>query len=303
MRQGRAAQGLQVVTALERGDNPAAGASIRRRHDGAGGPGEVLRLQSCWSAQRIAGVGVEAGRDQDQVGVERRPPASISPSNVAPPELARRARRHGGVDDVADARSRWIAGAGPARRLVDRGEEQASGRPRRSSWVPLPWWTSKSTTATRVEARGLRARARRWRRWSRGRSPSGAPGPAWWPGGRTAQNARCASSAATRPHRRGHRAGRAPRRPQSSPARARCPDRAAGSRWPARPPPAPRRSGRRAPAARSASATSGASSGSRSRPMASASASVTAAAAPAARHARAAARGRACPDGCRGRAP
>ena len=57
------------------------------------------------------------------------------------------------------------------------------------SWVPLPWWTSKSTIRTFFQ--GVRA----WRyraataTWLKMQNPIARSRVAWCPGGRTAQNA------------------------------------------------------------------------------------------------------------------
>ena len=74
MSEGRAAQSLKVVTALERGDNLAAASMARDLQNRTGRPGEIIGLQRL-VGQRIATVGVEPGGDQDQVrreSVERR---------------------------------------------------------------------------------------------------------------------------------------------------------------------------------------------------------------------------------------
>ncbi len=68
--------------------------------------------------------------------------------------------------------------------------------PSNAAWVPLPWWTSKSTTATFDSPAA-------WAAWAaiatleKMQKPMGRPGSAWWPGGRTAQKARSAWPAAT----------------------------------------------------------------------------------------------------------
>ncbi len=128
MRQGRLAERLQVVTALKGRHNLAAAACARDLADRPGGPGEVVRFQQ-QRGERVAGVGVETGGDQDQLrgevlqrphqGLERRPPG-----------LARRAGGGGGVDHVAVAAGG--AGARPVGELLDRGEEQARIGPHHS---------------------------------------------------------------------------------------------------------------------------------------------------------------------------
>ena len=57
---------FEVVTALERGHNLAGTCAAGDLKHGAGGPGEVVRFKRLMG-QRITAVGVESGRDQDQV--------------------------------------------------------------------------------------------------------------------------------------------------------------------------------------------------------------------------------------------
>ena len=64
----------------------------------------------------------------------------------------RRRRRQRRVDDVARRRAPRGAGAGVERQLVDRGDRTRVGSCSKIAWVPLPWWTSKSTIATRSSA-------------------------------------------------------------------------------------------------------------------------------------------------------
>ncbi len=57
------------------------------------------------------------------------------------------------------------------------------------SSLPLPWWTSKSTSATRSSPWWLSAWRMPTATLSKKQKPIGASCVAWWPGGRTAQNA------------------------------------------------------------------------------------------------------------------
>ena len=66
--------------------------------------------------------------------------------------------------------------------------------------VPLPWWTSKSTTATRARPCLSQACAAATAIELNRQKPIATEPVAWWPGGRTAQNARC-GCAARAPHR------------------------------------------------------------------------------------------------------
>ena len=68
--------------------------------------------------------------------------------------------------------------------------------PLNAAWVPLPWWMSKSTTATLPRPAAWAARAAT-ATLEKMQKPMGRPGSAWWPGGRTAQKARAVSPAAT----------------------------------------------------------------------------------------------------------
>ena len=75
--------------------------------------------------QRIAPVGVEAGRDQDQVRPERFQRRHQSAGEGRAPVFSRRMGNDRGVDDVADAGFGRRARAGIERHLVDGGQEQA----------------------------------------------------------------------------------------------------------------------------------------------------------------------------------
>ena len=68
-------------------------------------------------------MGVEAGRDEDEIGREG-VQARHEALEGGPPGLPRRAGRHGGVGDVADPSLARIAGARIGGALVDRGEEE-----------------------------------------------------------------------------------------------------------------------------------------------------------------------------------
>src|SRR5690606_35060992 len=73
VRQRRTAQRLQVVSALERGDNPTLRMGPCDLDDGPGRPTEILFgevLAAVGAAQWVAFVGVEAGRDENQFRVE-----------------------------------------------------------------------------------------------------------------------------------------------------------------------------------------------------------------------------------------
>ena len=62
-----ARQAFQVISALKQGDDAAAASPPRDFHQAPGYPG-VVRLDEIDGAQRVAAVGVEACRDEDQIG-------------------------------------------------------------------------------------------------------------------------------------------------------------------------------------------------------------------------------------------
>ena len=70
VRTGAGGQRLQVVATFQCGDQPPAGVRMRQVDQALGDPGIVLGLQ-LQIGQRIALVGVEAGRDQHQLRLER----------------------------------------------------------------------------------------------------------------------------------------------------------------------------------------------------------------------------------------
>ncbi len=72
------------------------------------------------------------------------------------------------------------------------------GSPWKMSSVPFPWWTSKSTTATRDRPCAARACAAPTATLLKRQKPMARLRSAWWPGGRTAQNAVAHSPRMTR---------------------------------------------------------------------------------------------------------
>ena len=100
VRHDAARQGRRVIAALEDGDDAALAVAVGEPAQLARHPGEVV-LDQRHAGQRVVGVGVEAGRDQDQL----RPPAVDRRQHVAldhpPPRLAAGAGRQRPVEDVA----------------------------------------------------------------------------------------------------------------------------------------------------------------------------------------------------------
>ena len=66
----RARQGVEVVAAFQHRDNTAAAAPLGDFHQAPRYPG-IVSLDQIEIAERIAVVGVEAGRDDDNIGRER----------------------------------------------------------------------------------------------------------------------------------------------------------------------------------------------------------------------------------------
>ena len=137
---------------------------------------ERLGLQQA-VRERVAGVRVEAARDQDQLGLERPRRRHDDTVEQLHPQLRPGAGRHGQVDRVALARAaarRPRADPCPGTAATGACEANSTSlRVRKISAVPLPWWTSQSSTNTRCEPELRRARSRPPRRRCRTRrSPS-----------------------------------------------------------------------------------------------------------------------------------
>ena len=192
-----------------------------------GEPGVVVGVQ-LQLRQRIEPVRVEAGGDQHQLraeSVERRQQAFAPRRAECGAARARRQRR---VDDVADAalvrRSPVSGYSGNWCEL----RYSTRGSASKMACVPLPWCTSKSTIATRSSPCASSACAAATAMLLNRQKPIATCRVAWWPGGRTAQNAR-ARSPRRAMHRidRGHaRRRRRAARLRPSPATARCRGRA-----------------------------------------------------------------------------
>src|SRR5262245_48781186 len=107
---GRACQGLEIVTAFERRDELAAAMLLCRLHELLRHPGEI-GLEHPEICQRVPEMGVEAGRDEKEVGgegIERGEDARLVGRAEIVAVVAGLERR---VEDIADARLIACAGA------------------------------------------------------------------------------------------------------------------------------------------------------------------------------------------------
>ena len=119
---GRFCQTLQVVAALEDADDPASAVLLGEFHQFERSPGEVARLEAQF-AERVAIMGVEAGRDEDEVGGEcvdgwEHP---LGEGGAIGGTVG--AGRQRNVENVACAGFGGCAGAGVERPLVSGGVE------------------------------------------------------------------------------------------------------------------------------------------------------------------------------------
>ena len=148
---GRAAicKRAQIIAAFKGGNQPASTGYFGDLQKPRGGPGIVVLMEPQRS-QRVGLMGVEASRNKDKLG-HKSGQGRQNPVVHGGAELGRSGHgRQRGVNDIcrrSRARSRC--------RSLDRvasGEsnrKNSDGSFQNIAWVPLPWWTSKSTTATR----------------------------------------------------------------------------------------------------------------------------------------------------------
>lgn len=119
---GAGRQALEVVAALQGGDDAAAATPARDLQHAAGHGGEMLRLQVL-AGQGVAAVRVEAGGDQDELrleGVERGEEPGLERAH---PDGGRSVGGDGDVEDVAHPAFGRGARAGVERPLMDGAEE------------------------------------------------------------------------------------------------------------------------------------------------------------------------------------
>ena len=127
---------------------------------------------------------VEARRDEHELRLEPLQRRTRRRGRTRAGTRRRRSRR-------TSARSRSCRAARPARRCRDRtatGAARRTGRcrrPRTIACVPLPWWTSKSTIATRSSPSSRCAARAAMATLLKMQKPIARPGIAWCPGGRT----------------------------------------------------------------------------------------------------------------------
>ena len=155
-----------------------AGPSVRQRRASSRKPSRG----DAHVGERVVHVRVEARRDEHELGLEARNRGLDRVlegvrGTRSSPQPAR-----SGTFTVVSACSSGPPRAGIERPLVQRHEEDAVVAPRRSPAVPLPWWTSQSTIATRSSPSSRLRRAGRDRdvveeaeAHRRGRRGRGAP--------------------------------------------------------------------------------------------------------------------------------
>src|SRR6267142_3465300 len=115
----------EIITALERGDDPPSSMTISDLEQLLGDPSIVPFFEQ-QLRQRVALMRVKARRDQHQLGTERveRREDALRHTGAELARAGHRPKRH--VDDVADAYLVRRSGPRIKRRLMRRGVEEAA---------------------------------------------------------------------------------------------------------------------------------------------------------------------------------
>jgi len=113
---------LPIIAAFQHGNEAAVADAIGHLHQLVGQPGKILGVP-VEAGQRIAMVGIEAGRDQQEIRLEGLDGGEDALDIGGTHGAGAAAGGQGGVDDIADADEIRIAGARIERHLVARGIE------------------------------------------------------------------------------------------------------------------------------------------------------------------------------------